>query len=49
MDTLIGKGEKRIDAYDKVTGKGLTMATNSRTRHISKHSAALMHMQKLKN
>lgn len=23
MDTLIGKGEKRIDAYDKVTGKGL--------------------------
>ena len=23
METLIGKGEKRIDAYDKVTGKGL--------------------------
>ena len=23
MESLIGKGEKRIDAYDKVTGKGL--------------------------
>lgn len=23
METLIGKGEKRIDGYDKVTGKGL--------------------------
>ncbi|MCL2580122.1 MAG: xanthine dehydrogenase family protein molybdopterin-binding subunit [Oscillospiraceae bacterium] len=23
MNTLIGKGEKRIDAYDKVTGKGM--------------------------
>lgn len=22
-ENLIGKGEKRIDAYDKVTGKGL--------------------------
>ena len=26
METLIGKGEKRIDAYDKVTGKGLRFA-----------------------